>query len=149
MIFKSTIFVLVTAAFSAACNNSSYGEKFETQNAVPVNTAIANFTDKGTKEAIVTGEIAKVCQTEGCWFNYKTKDGEQFVDFDHKFKIPMNTAGKTAISKGHFFYDTTSIEQLKEYAKDDGKTEKEIGEITAPEIRLVFRATGVVLDPKK
>lgn len=149
MIFRSLALGITLTVIAAACSSGSYGEKFDVANAVPISTAVANFTGKGTKDAIVTGEIAKVCQTEGCWFNYKTADGEQFVDFDHKFEIPKNTAGKTAVSKGQFYYDTTSIEELKEYAKDDGKTAAEIDAIKEPEIRLVFRASGVVLDPQK
>lgn len=137
--------VAATAIFMfISCSQSgNYGNSFDSKNAVEVNQAIAQFKEKGTADFVISGNISTVCQSEGCWFNYQTKDGELFVDFEHKFEIPKTVKGKTAFAQGAFQYDTTSIEQLKEYAKDDGKKQEEIDEIKEPEIRLIFIAKGV------
>ena len=57
----------------------------------------------------------------------------------------MDCNGKTAIFEGKAYHDTTSVEMLREYAKDDGKSKAEIEKITEPEINLSFEATGVII----
>jgi hypothetical protein len=41
--------------------------------------------------------------------------------------------------------DTTSIETLRHYAKDGGKSEAEIAAITTPKENLAYEAKGVVV----
>ena len=65
------------------------------------------------------------------------------VDFDHAFKVPMDCKSKEIQATGFFYYDTTSVEMLQEYAKDDGKSADEIAKITESKIRLSYRAEGV------
>ncbi len=144
--------ILVAAACGGAGTQATgekrYGDSFDTAKPMEINAAVTAFKTKGEKDAVVTGEISAVCQAEGCWFNYQTNDGELFVDFNHKFEIPKDTKGRTAIAKGQFQYDTTTVEMLKEYAKDDKKTQAEIDAIKEPEIRMVFTAAGVMLKSK-
>ena len=64
---------------------------------------------------------------------------------DYGFFVPKDCSGKTAIVQGKAYMDTTTVEMLKEYAKDDGKSEEEIAKITAPEIEMVFEAEGVII----
>lgn len=136
--------ILVSALF--ACNSGGkYGKTFESGTPTAVDKAITDFKSGKTGNVVINGNIAAVCQSEGCWFNYKAADGDIMVDFDHKFTIPKTVSGKSAVSHGQFAYDTTTVEQLREYAKDDGKNEKEQMAITEPEIRLVFRADGVII----
>lgn len=135
--------ILIIASIAACSNGGNYGQTFDASKPIAIDQAIESFKVSGTANAIVSGSIAAVCQSEGCWFNYKTKTGDLFVDFDHKFEIPKTVSGKTAIANGHFAYDTTSVEQLKEYAKDDGKTQSYIDSIVNPEIRMIFYAEGV------
>lgn len=150
MKFSNIFLALILITIFTSCgSNGQYGQPFEATKAVPVTQALSMFNEKGSTEFIIKGEITKVCQTEGCWFYYKTDTSELFVDFGHKFEIPMNSTGKTAVAKGYFYRDTTSVEQLKEYAKDDKKTEAEINAITEPEVQVIFHATGVFIDPKK
>lgn len=136
--------------FFLACsfNTGNFGEKVDTTKAVTASEGIQNFISSGTKEAIITGEIEKVCQSEGCWFNYKTNTKPFRVDFDHKFEIPKTCSGLTATSSGYFYFDTTSVETLKEWAKDEKKTKAEIESITDPEINIMFRANGVLIEKK-
>jgi hypothetical protein len=59
--------------------------------------------------------------------------------------MPLDCAGKTAIVDGIAKVDVTSIDDLKEYAKDDGKKQEEIDAINEPKKELVFEAKGVIL----
>ncbi len=125
------------------CSESKvYGTDFDVSKAIAIDEALIAFKSGDAKSKIVKGEISAVCQSEGCWFNYKTKDGDVMVDFDHKFTIPKDCKGKMAMAEGSFSYDTTSVEKLKDWAKDDNKSQEEIDKITSPKIKLLFNATG-------
>ncbi|MBL7812140.1 MAG: DUF4920 domain-containing protein [Bacteroidetes bacterium] len=141
---KKWIFTFVLGAgMMASCNQTDYGKPVDISKAISVDEGLKAFRDKGTSAAVIKGQIGDVCQSEGCWYNFKTSSGDQFVDFNHKFTIPKDSKGKTAVAAGKFFYDTVSVEQLKEYAKDDGKTDEEISKITEPKIEIHFLAEGL------
>lgn len=140
---KLWLYFTMVCFLAVGCSDGTYGDKISSENPLPVNEAYHTFLNSGKTDFTVKGSVSKVCQTEGCWFNYKLDSGDLFVDFGHKFNIPKNSAGKSCIAKGYFYRDTTSIEQLKEYAKDEGKSEDEISAITKPEIRISFFAKGV------
>ena len=56
----------------------------------------------------------------------KNADGSSIrVTFkDYGFFMPLDCAGKTAIVDGIAKVDVTTIDDLKEYAKDDGKKQE-------------------------
>ena len=64
---------------------------------------------------------------------------------DYGFFMPKDCSGKEVIFEGKAFYDTTTVEMLKHYAMDGGKSKEEIEKITEPEINLSFLASGVLL----
>ena len=134
----------------ASCGGSSeatetkvfYGASFDTTATLSFADARDSFLSNGTSNALVEGSVGAVCQTEGCWYRF-AEDDNIMVDFDHAFMIPMDCKGKEIQATGNFYYDTTSVEMLKEYAKDDGKSADKIAEITESKIRLSYRAEGV------
>jgi hypothetical protein len=77
----------------------------------------------------------------------KNNDGTTMrVTFkDYGFFMPKDCSGKTAIVEGIAKVEVTSIEDLKEYAKDDGQSKEDIAKITEPQKELVFEAKGVIL----
>jgi hypothetical protein len=79
--------------------------------------------------------------------NLKTDKDTVFVRFrDYAFFVPTDSvSGKTAIIEGDLFLDTISIEMLKHYAEDGGKSQEEISLITKPKHDLNFTADGVVI----
>lgn len=69
-----------------------------------------------------------------------------FVKFqDYEFFVPLNADGSNAIVNGKAFVDVVSVDELKHYAKDAGKSKEEINKITKPEITYAFTATGVYI----
>ena len=59
--------------------------------------------------------------------------------------MPKDASGLTAIIDGVAKIDVTTVADLQEYAKDDGKSKEQIAAITEPKKELVFEAKGVIL----
>ena len=91
--------------------------------------------------------VGEVCQKKGCWMKIDLDDNaEAFVRFkDYEFFVPKDAQGSDAILKGMAYKEETSVEELKHYAQDAGKSEEEIAAITEPKIEYTFMAEGVLL----
>ena len=69
-----------------------------------------------------------------------------FVKFkDYGFFMPLNASGSDVVVNGKAFLELTSIDDLKEYAKDAGKSKAAIDSIVAPERNYSFLADGVLI----
>lgn len=123
------------------------GEKFD--DSAPISLAELNEKMKsgGPVEATVTAPVSAVCQVKGCWMTLQNPGGEDVrITFkDYAFFVPKDSKGKTAIIHGKASMDTTSVEELKHFAEDDGQSKEEIEKITEPKIEMVFEASGVKL----
>jgi hypothetical protein len=107
---------------------------------------------KEQKDVTFEGEIAQVCTKAGCWISVKKPDGTTFrVRFKDHFTIPIETpAGTKAYLHGRAYYETISVEMLKHFAEDAGKSEEEIAKITEPQYEFAFQADGITFEkPKK
>ena len=91
--------------------------------------------------------INEVCKKKGCWMTMElAKDKEAFVKFkDYAFFVPKNADKSEAIVSGKAFMDSISVNDLRHFAKDGGKTEAEIAQITIPEVKYSFQADGVLI----
>ena len=63
---------------------------------------------------------------------------------DYGFFMPLDASGEVVIH-GKAYVSETSVKDLKHYAKDAGKSQEEIDQITAPEMTWSFEADGVLL----
>ena len=124
-----------------------YGEKITSENAHPIDSLKAMMGDKTELACKLIGKVDAVCQKKGCWMELKNNDETTMrVTFkDYEFFVPKECSGKTAIVDGVAKIEVTSIADLQEYAKDDGKNKEEIAAITEPLKELVFEAKGVIL----
>ena len=61
------------------------------------------------------------------------------------YKLKDNLILDSTVIQGDLFLDTTSLEMLKHYAEDAGKSEEEIALITEPIYELGFIADGVII----
>ena len=94
----------------------------------------------------MSAKINEVCSAKGCWMTLDM-DGknEVMVKFkDYGFFMPLNAEGEVVIN-GKAFVSETSVEELRHYAEDAGKSEEEIAAITEPKRTLSFEADGVLL----
>lgn len=119
--------------------------------------AAVSFADVSTQletadsvNVVMRAKVAEVCQAKGCWMNIVdpagTAQGEIFVQFqDYGFFMPKDLSGQEVIIEGKAYTEETSVEDLKHYAEDEGKTAEEIAAITEPMMEKKFMATGVVI----
>ncbi|NQV52463.1 MAG: DUF4920 domain-containing protein [Flavobacteriales bacterium] len=124
-----------------------FGSEITDEGAIEVNEAPVQLGEMDSVDLKVVGRIEKVCQVKGCWMTMGYGEGESMhVSFrDYGFFVPKNIDGKDAVIDGTLYMETTSIEDLKHYAEDEGLTEDEIAMITEPETRLTFVADGVIV----
>jgi hypothetical protein len=91
--------------------------------------------------------INEVCKKKGCWMTMELgNENEAFVKFkDYAFFVPKNADKSEAIVSGKAFMDSISVNDLRHFAKDGGKSEAEIAQITIPEVKYSFQADGVLI----
>lgn len=130
-----------------------YGEKITADNAISYDELLLKLETQDSIDNVkVMGSVDAVCQAKGCWMNVvsasdKSKES-MFVKFkDYGFFMPLDASGSTAIMEGKAYKEETSVEELRHYAEDEGKSEEEIAAITEPITELKFMAHGVILKP--
>lgn len=138
------------SADSSAVSTSAeqyFGDKITAENAKPISELRSMMGDKTELAVKLEAPVDAVCQKKGCWMDLKTAEGETMrVTFkDYGFFVPKDAAGKQAVVEGVAKVEETSVADLKEYAKDAGKSKEEIEAIKEPKKELVFEASGVIL----
>jgi len=126
-----------------------FGEKISAENAISSQEFFSAFEGKDSIEITMSGTIHEVCKKKGCWMTMGIGDGEKeiFIKFkDYGFFVPLNADGRPATIQGWAYKDVQSVEELKHYAFDAGKTEEEIAEITESEVTYTFMANGVIIE---
>lgn len=125
-----------------------FGEKVNAANAVSVEQLYSQIQSKEDRKMEVTikGTVSAVCQMEGCWIRVKSPDGNMMVRMkDHKFAVPVILDGKNVAIHGLAQEKITTVEQLRHYAEDAGKSKEEIAKITEPKKEIVMEAKGVLV----
>lgn len=124
-----------------------FGDSITQEGAVAADQLAAQMAGKDSVKIKLTGTINEVCQKKGCWMTMNIGgDKTMQVRFkDYAFFVPKDASGKTVFIEGVAFTDTTSVEELKHYAEDGGKSKEEIEKITEPEINVSFEANGVII----
>lgn len=128
----------------------TFGDAITADGAVTMPEMLAKMQGQDSVLVKVKGKVESVCQVKGCWVNlHDDQAGDMFVKFkDYAFFLPKDIAGREVVMEGYAFRDTTSVEDLKHYAEDEGKSKEEIAAITQPKEELKFLANGVVLLPE-
>lgn len=152
------IWIAVFALF-VACNqkasdqvtqtdSSTFGEEITSENAMSLVNLMKEMEKTDSMQVKVRGTVEDVCQKKGCWMNIVSADTDDkmFVKFkDYGFFMPFDIAGREVIMDGYALKEITSVDELRHYAEDAGKTAAEIAAITEPEKSLKFMASGVIL----
>jgi len=92
-------------------------------------------------------KVKNVCQKKGCWMTLDlSSKKEVFVKFkDYAFFVPKNAQNQEVIVNGKAFVSIETVEELKHYAKDEGKSQAAIDSIVAPKTNYSFMADGVLI----
>lgn len=137
------VFVASTQLFA----QEHFGKKITANGAITMAELDAQLKDKEKVEAKVSGKVSAICKAMGCWMKMEREGGEAMMVKmkDHKFYLPKNCEEKTAIIEGVASHKTTSVEMLKHYAEDEGKSQAEIDAIKEPKEEVIFIAAGVIL----
>ncbi len=156
---KKLLVVSLTAIVLFSCGDDkpknsivlgkSYGPvNVDTVDAMNVKEMLEAFdTKKGEQTFTFLAPIEEVCSKAGCWINVDKGNGETFmVRFKDHFTIPPKTKiGTQAYLHGIAYMDTISVDLLRHFAEDAGKSKEEIEKITKPEFKLNFEADGITL----
>lgn len=158
---KKSLFALSLIIICYGCQNkvkvspnedsyTSFGAIFSKDSALSNKEMVTKYLQLkhgDTLDVTFKSKINSVCQKKGCWMNVAlTNDREVFVKFkDYAFFVPLNADNNQAIVNGKAFVDVVSVDELKHYAKDGGKSVAEIAKITKPETTYSFLADGVYI----
>ncbi len=125
-----------------------FGEKINDDGIMPMESFIAALDGKDSLQVKLSGEILASCKMKGCWMKVGLDDEQEMrVTFkDYDFFIPKDDVkGKETIFEGYAKLVETDVETLKHFAKDAGKSQQEIDQITEPKKEISFVASGVII----
>ncbi len=130
-----------------AVKGSIYGAKTTEVGAIEINLLEEKLITAESYKGKVKGTVASVCEKKGCWMKLSQTEGDgMMIRFkDYKFFMPLNIVGKEVVLIGEAKKTTTTVEMLKHYAEDGGKSKEEIAKITEPKTEIEFIATGVLV----
>ncbi len=130
-------------------DGKAFGEKVTAKDAVTYDAMLEKMSKAGKIDNVkVTGTVEAVCKAKGCWMNIASDKGapSMFVKFkDYAFFMPKDIAGKKVVMVGNAFKETTTVEELRHFAQDEGKSKEEIAKITKPKEDIKFMANGVLI----
>ena len=162
---KKVLIVLLLTAITFACKTetkteevsqesqelayASFGDKINAEGAITAAEMTERYNSINIGDTITTkvsAKINEVCQMKGCWMKLDLgNDQDVRVTFkDYGFFMPLNAEGEVIIN-GKAFVTETSVDDLRHYAEDAGKTAEEIAAITESEKTFAFEADGVLL----
>ena len=145
---------LLTAMLLAACQSNATMQSARDQGwshygfDADTGSTIALGAVRGDeRNVVVEATIIDVCPKKGCWMLVTDGEQELFVRFqDYDFFVPRNAAGHRVVMHGTAVAQTVSVDELRHYAQDAGKSPDEIAAISEPETRVTFFADSVYIE---
>lgn len=129
-----------------AKSGMSFGKSFEPAEAMDINKALEGLVSDEPRRVLATGTVAEVCKAEGCWIKLATEKGSVLVKMkDHAFVVPLSMSGKQVVVRGTGQIKETSVDMLKHYAEDAGKSKEEIDAIKEPKREAIIYAEGIIV----
>jgi hypothetical protein len=146
IILLTTIGAMAQPPDVPAEKGSKFGSKVNAKGAVNPGQLDALLVDKKERAIKVIGKVVEVCKAEGCWIRMETPTGNMLIKMkDHAFVVPLVLNGKTIIAEGMATLKETTVEMLKHYAEDAGKSKEDIEAITQPKKEIVMQAKGILV----
>lgn len=139
-----------TTETTEASKENAFGETFQPESYISYGELSSQMETSDSVSVQFVGTVQEVCQVKGCWMTIGDQaNAEQtpiMVRFkDYGFFMPKDISGRQVIMNGYAYREVTSVDELKHYAEDAGKSQEEIDAITEPKEELKFLASGVVL----
>lgn len=162
---KKLLILLLTITFIYSCKNdkkeatdittagevtyASFGELIPSEGAISAKEIYNQYKNLMVGDTItskVTATINEICSSKGCWMKLDLENDEEvMVRFkDYGFFMPLDAKGEVIIN-GKAFVTETTVEELRHYAEDAGKSKEKIEAIIEPELTYAFEAIGVLL----
>jgi hypothetical protein len=125
----------------------TYGKAVTADNALNTETLNTTLSKDSVYNGKITGTVVEVCKKKGCFMKLSQANGNPImVQFtDYAYFMPQNIVGKTVVVEGKAKVKETSVERLKHYAADVGKTKEEIAMINEPKKDISIMADGVLV----
>ena len=129
---------------------ASFGDSISTDDALSKEDVLATYEKLSQGDTVAVkfkSNIKAVCKEKGCWMNLELPENKEvFVKFkDYAFFVPTDSKNEEVIISGKAYVSVESIEDLKHYAKDGGKSQAAIDSITAPKTKYSLLADGVLI----
>ncbi|MBC6698750.1 DUF4920 domain-containing protein [Hymenobacter sp. BT190] len=147
---ETTATAQTPAATPVTLTGKTYGAAVTAEGARPLSELQQVLGTQDSAQVKLVGKADAVCQAKGCWLTMKTPEGQEMrVKFkDYAFFVPKDISGQTVVIDGWAHREVVPVSDLQHYAKDAGKSEKEVAAITKPEVQLNFEASGVLVADK-
>ncbi|MBP6334903.1 MAG: DUF4920 domain-containing protein [Bacteroidia bacterium] len=150
---KALILLVLFSSFSLFVNAqtdkkvTSYGEKITADNAIEMKELMTLLKSKDSLHTKLVGTVSSVCQKKGCWLTMDAGNGQSIMVrfYDYGFFLPMDCSGKKIVLEGSAYKSETTVDELRHYAEDAGKSKEEIEKIKEGKKEISFEATGVLL----
>jgi len=128
-------------------STGNYGALITEEGALNTSEVSSLLDSDTVAEVKLIGTIQAVCQHSGCWMDLDMGNGKVLkVTFkENAYTIPKDASGKTDIVEGLATRELISVETLKHYAEDEGKSKEEIEAIKEPAWSYAFEASGVII----
>jgi hypothetical protein len=158
-LIMKALFLFVLAAFTAAgvyaqqstikpaAPGVTYGKAITKDKAITLASLGKELSKDTVYSGKVTGQVTEVCKKKGCFMKLKQANGEDvMVRFtDYAFFMPQNLVGKKVVVEGKATVNETTVERLRHYAADAGKSKNEIAKINKPKKDISIMADGVLV----
>jgi hypothetical protein len=144
--------ILLLSFFSCSESQSKqlnfYGDKITLNNIIDFEKVKNLAENQAEVETKIEGTILSTCPKKGCWMNVKVDQDTILVRFkDYGFFVPKEgQENNRVVMQGKAKKDTISVDLLRHYAEDAGKSAQEIEKINEPEYNISFLADGVIID---
>jgi len=129
-----------------ASKGMTFGVRTTVDSAVSINDLSTLLQEKSSVDVKVMGKVVEVCKAEGCWIKMETANGPMMIKMkDHSFLVPLDLNGKNIVVQGTATFKETTVEMLKHYAEDAGKSKEEIAAIKEGRKETSIQATGILV----
>ena len=139
---------------TAAPTGKSFGAGVTLADTISIDSILADPSAFKGKTVRVEGMVLDVCPKRGCWMELAGKEPGHKLKFkvtDGEMVFPMDAKGKVAVAQGEIAVRELSLEETKEYAKEQadeyGKPYDEAS-ITKPQQIVRLDGTGAVFRDK-